>query len=457
MADFLATIVARKREEVAARLNGHAIAAPPTRRSLAKALAEPGARFIMEVKKRSPSGHRSEISAEQAVAAYAPVADAISVLTDGPDFGGSLDDLRMVRDLFDGPILAKDFIVEPVQVSEARAAGADAVLVMMAVLDPSMAADVLAEAKRLNMDAIVEVHDEAELSRALQLGATLVGINNRDFSTLTTDLAVTERLAPLVPDDVLLVSESGIKNRHDVIRLSPHVDAFLVGSSLMAAPDIVEAARALVHGRVKLCGLTRTSDVALAARAGAIYAGFVLAPESPRAVGDGQAVILANAARDVGLKSVGVFRQASLERMAQLAHAAALDVVQLHSATDEAAIARLRKLLAPSTEIWAVRGVDKGIEPERGGVDRCLFDTNYKGACGGTGKSFNWDLLKDRSELPTAIVAGGINAANARAATELGAYGIDLCSGIEAAPGIKDETKVQALFAALRPRSRSRA
>ena len=121
----------------------------------------------MEVKRASPSGHRSAVSVEEAVAAYAPVADAISVLTDGGDFGGSLADLAFVRARFDGPILAKDFIVDPAQVSEARAHGADAVLAMMSVLDDASAAAVLAEARRLGMDAIVEVHDEAELARAL--------------------------------------------------------------------------------------------------------------------------------------------------------------------------------------------------------------------------------------------------------------------------------------------------
>ena len=128
--------------EVAARLSGP-VAAEPTQRSLRAALARPGARFIMEVKRASPSGHRSAVSVEEAVAAYAPVADAISVLTDGADFGGSLDDLALVRARFDGPILAKDFIVDPAQVSEARAHGADAVLVMMSVLDDAIAAAVL--------------------------------------------------------------------------------------------------------------------------------------------------------------------------------------------------------------------------------------------------------------------------------------------------------------------------
>ena len=161
MTDVLERIVGRKREEVTARLGGWPVEAVPTTRSLRSALSRPGARFIMESKRASPSGHRSVATAEEAIAAYAPVADAVSVLTDGPDFGGSLDDLRMVRQRFDGPILAKDFIVHAAQVSEARAAGADAVLAMMSVLDDMTAAAVLAEARRYKMDVIVEVHGEA--------------------------------------------------------------------------------------------------------------------------------------------------------------------------------------------------------------------------------------------------------------------------------------------------------
>ncbi len=443
MADVLARIVARKRHEVAARLAGP-VTADPTTRSLRAALARPGARFVMEVKRASPSGHRSAVSVEAAVAAYAPVADAISVLTDGEDFGGSLDDLAFVRARFDGPILAKDFIVDVSQVSEARAHGADAVLVMMSVLDDATAAAVLAEAKLLGMDAIVEVHDEAELGRALALGAAIVGINNRDLKTLTTDLAVTERLAPLVPADVLVISESGISSRADVERLAPIADAFLVGSALMAAPDVVDAARALVHGRVKLCGLTRTADVDMAAAAGATHAGFILVPGTPRAVTLDGARPLASAARRHGLRTVGVFRDAPLDAVAATAAALRLDVVQLHGAEDPAEI---RKGLGKDVEIWGVCADGAAARP---GADRSLFDTGR----GGTGQPFEWALLAGRGDLATGYLAGGIGPANARNAARVGAYGLDVGSGVEARPGEKDQAKVTALFDALRPACR---
>ena len=443
MVDVLARIVARKRSEVAARLDGP-VPAEPTTRSLRAALARPGARFIMEVKRASPSGHRSAVSVEAAVAAYAPVADAISVLTDGEDFGGSLDDLAMVRARFDGPILAKDFIVDVAQVSEARARGADAVLAMMSVLDDATAAAVLAEAKRLGMDAIVEVHDEAELARALSLGAGIVGINNRDLKTLKTDLAVTERLSPLVPAEVVVISESGISSRADVERLAPIADAFLVGSALMAAPDVVDAARALVHGRVKMCGLTRVADVELAAQAGATHAGFIFVPGTPRAVTLDEARPLASMARKHGIRTVGVFRDAPIDEVAATAAALRLDVVQLHGAEDPAEI---RKGLGKDVELW---GVCADGAAARSGADRSLFDTGR----GGTGQPFDWARLAGRDDLAAGFLAGGIGPTNAGKAARVGAYGLDVGSAVEARPGEKDPIKVTALFNALRPACR---
>ena len=451
MTDVLARIVARKREEVAALPHLPLSKVAPSRRSLRVALAKPDARFIMEVKRASPSGHRSRHSAADAANAYAPVADAVSVLTDGPDFGGALQDVLQVRRAFDGPILAKDFVVDVRQVVMARAAGADAVLVMMSVLDNAAASELLMTARRLNMDAIVEVHDEGELRRALALDAKIVGINNRDLKTLRTDLTVTERLAPLAPRDVLVVAESGIAGRHDVTGLAPHADAFLVGSSLMAADDIGEAARALVHGRVKLCGLTCEEDVTLAANAGATHAGFIFVPGTPRHVTVDRAKSLAGEAKARGLKAVGVFRNADPAEVAKAADQLNLDAVQLHGGEDVAAV---RSGLAKAVEIWALCGVDGGASNTRSGADRTLFDTQHNGRSGGTGTSFDWSLVQDRADLPSAFLAGGIGPDNATAAARVGAFGLDVGSAIESTPGRKDPARTASLFAALRPASR---
>lgn len=454
MTDVLSRIVARKRIDVTLRLAGRSVDARPTHRSLRIALSRPGARFIMEVKRSSPSGHESPYTAAAAAAAYAPVADAISVLVDGPDFGGSLDDLRTVRQLFDGPILAKDFIVDAAQVSEARAAGADAILIMMSVLDDFRAAEVQAEADRLGMDAIYEVHDDEEVRRALAHGARIVGINNRDLQTLGIDLANTERISGLLPSDVIIVSESGIRSRTDVERLAAHADAFLVGSSLMASSDIIMAARALVHGNTKVCGLTRMEDVELASECGATHAGFVLVAGTPRALDPLTAAPLITAARSLGLRTVGVFRNQALDQVVTVATASNLDAVQLHGEEPPSYIRTLRGRLAKGREIWGVCQVGAHAARSRSGCDRTLFDTSRGGMSGGTGQAFAWDRVARRRDLPNAILAGGIGPHNVRAAAAVGAFGLDVGSQVEAAPGVKDPAKMRALFRARRAPAR---
>lgn len=456
MSDVLAEIVARKRIDVAERLAGTSLeglraAAEPTSRSLRAVLAQPGARFIMEVKRASPSQGSLRADADPAAVAraYTGAADAISVLTDTPYFGGSLADLAAVRAVFDGPILAKDFVIDPRQVTEARIHGADAVLVMLSVLDDAEAATMIAEARRLRMDALVETHHEAELRRAVALDAPIIGINNRDLKTLKVDLAVTERLAHLIPEDRLVIAESGINDRADVERLAPHADAFLVGSSLMRSADPRAAACALVFGRVKVCGLTNAGDAARAAAAGATYGGMVMVPGTPRAVDQRQAEPIAAAAREAGLPLVGVFRNEKMMRVAALARALGLAAVQLQGEEDAAYIRGLKRLLPDGTELWAASAVESHVPEPRLGADRTIYDTAVNGRSGGTGIAFDWGQLGG-TDLSTSLIAGGLKPANAAAAASLGAYAIDLCSGVEAAPGRKDPAKIAALFDALR-------
>ena len=460
---ILEAIVERKRRDVSARLAGSSVeslraGAEPSRRSLRAALARPGARFIMEVKRASPSQGllRDQADPQSIAAAYAGAADAVSVLTDNPFFHGSLDDLAKVRLVFDGPILAKDFVVDPRQVPEARRHGADAVLAMLSVLTPAEAEQVIAEARRLGMEVIVEVHDEAQVEQALALDAPIIGINNRDLHTLEVDLAVTERLAPLIPADRLVVAESGIGGRADVDRLAGHADAFLVGSSLMRSPDPGRAARSLAFGRVKVCGLTSAADARLAAGR-ATHGGMILVAESRRRISRSEALPVAEAARASGLETVGVFRNTRLMQVAETARALALDVVQLHGEEDPDYIAALRNLVGGDTEIWAVSAVGARQPYRRTGADRTIYDSERNGRCGGTGRAFDWARLRDSGALGADVVAGGLFAGNATAAARLGAFALDVNSGVESAPGRKDEVKIQAFFEALRAPKRGEA
>ena len=220
-------------------------------RGFAAALRRPGeVRLLAEVKRRSPSAGDIRPGADPVEIARAYVdggAAALSVLTDRDYFGGDLEFLRAVRGAVPVPVIRKDFLIHPVQVWEARAAGADAVLLIVRILEQSLLQELHGLARELGMDALVEAHTGDELDRALAAGATLVGVNNRDLDTFVTDLDLCVRLAPRVPSDVVYVGESGIRTAADVDTLgAAGIDAILVGESLMRQPDVRAAAAALV-------------------------------------------------------------------------------------------------------------------------------------------------------------------------------------------------------------------
>jgi len=443
---ILAAIAAAKREELATRFEGGSLdalraRATATSRSFAGAIANDGARFILEIKKTSPSSGVIRANADPARLArgYAGIADALSVLCEANFFGGSLADLAAARREFDGPILAKDFFLDLRQVVEARIAGADAILVMLSLLDDKEARAMIGEAGRFGMDALVEVHDEAEMRRALALGARLIGINNRDLRDLSMDLSTTERLARLAPDHTI-VSESGIEDRADVDRLAPHVDGFLVGSSLMRSREPAQTARELVFGRVKLCGLNRAED--FAAAQAATHAGIVFVSESPRGVTLRQALRLA----PLHPRPVGVFRNAPIEQVVEAALMLGLCAVQLHGDEDEEYARTLAVRLPTACEIWKAVKVSRSAPRSFDAADRLLFDSGP----GGTGKTFDWTLVRDHPLLAGAVIAGGIGPHNARVAQRLGAHAIDVGSALDEAPGRKSPARIAALFDALR-------
>jgi indole-3-glycerol phosphate synthase len=257
---ILDEIVANKRRELAAakrrvpekELERALAGAPPPRPFREALLAAAGVAVIAEVKKASPSAGvlRQDFDPVAVARAYAGHgATCLSVLTDEGYFQGHLDHLRAIRGAVDRPVLRKDFLLDRYQLLEARAAGADAVLLIAECLPGETLAGLLADARALGMDALVELHDADQLPRVLDCGAELIGINNRDLRTFMTRIEHTLDLAPKVPGNRCLVSESGIKSRADVDRLAAAgVKAVLVGESLVRAPDIGAALTALLHG-----------------------------------------------------------------------------------------------------------------------------------------------------------------------------------------------------------------
>lgn len=228
----------------------------PAPLSLRAALAGQEMSVIAEIKRASPSRGTFPVTVEPATLAADYItggAAAISVLTNGPFFQGSLDDLETTASVARSrprpvPVLRKDFVVDPYQIVEARAYGADAVLLIVGALDDELLTELLAAAAASGMDALVEVHDEREMERAVTVGAKLVGINNRDLKSFSVDLSVSERLAPLAPEGSVVVAESGIFGPEEVKRLhDAGAEAVLVGESLVTSPDRVAAVKALLQ------------------------------------------------------------------------------------------------------------------------------------------------------------------------------------------------------------------
>lgn len=262
--DRLRQIISYKREEVAAlkrsrslgSLEADAKAASPPRGfagALLKIARADGNALICEMKRKSPSAGDISVARDpkEVARAYAAGGAAcISVLTDGPSFGGAIADMQEIRATVPLPVLRKDFMIDPIQIVESRAAGADAILIIMGAVSDALALELHDAAESFSMSVLLEAHDREELDRALALPSPLLGINNRDLRTMETHLATTEALARHIPQTRLTISESGVKTAKDVVRLRGcGARGFLVGESLMRAENPEESVRLLVAAR----------------------------------------------------------------------------------------------------------------------------------------------------------------------------------------------------------------
>jgi len=264
MSDALTPIIAAKRQHLIERKRRWSFAdrenlamSAPSARGFADALKKTsqggGLALIAEMKRKSPSGGyiRPDFDPASVARDYrAGGATCLSILTDEPYFGGKDEDIAHARAAVQLPALRKDFVIDPYQIVESRALGADCILLIVSALSDQTLGEFAAEAKYYGMDCLVEVHDEAELDRALALDSVLLGINNRNLKTLTTDLATFERLAPRVPAERLLIAESGLRTKADLDRMAASgARGFLVGESLLRQEDLAGATRALLTGQ----------------------------------------------------------------------------------------------------------------------------------------------------------------------------------------------------------------
>lgn len=424
----------------------------PTKKSLLKALTKEKSAFIFEIKPASPSLGviRKHVDISNVANIYAPFADAISVLADEQFFGGSLKNVEQVSNSQTCPVLCKDVVVSPLQIYEARYYGADAVLLMLSVLDDETFQMCAKAAVSLNMDFITEVHTEEEIIRAKKLNAKIIGINNRNLQTLEVDLKTTEKLKAIAPKDAILISESGFSSRSQIKKLSDKVNGFLIGTALMRAERIDLALRELLFGRVKICGLTNREDAYAAYVNGAYYGGLNFASVSKRKVSLDDAF---NIKKNVPLKWGGIFVNQAIHEVKDIADVLDLDFVQLHGDETKEYVAQLRAKLAKPTEIWQAIRIKPGMSlPTNDWADRVVLDTHNEAAYGGCGQAFDWSILQGRPERHRLMIAGGVNASNIEALSNLDVFGIDIASGVEDTdPRKKSLAKIIDIFKKLRP------
>ena len=431
-------------------------ATPPARpagmpvRDFGAALTDGGG-IIAEVKRTSPSDPSLQRLGPPGALARAyrrGGACALSIVTDAPHFGTSLADVASLRDAVDLPILTKDFIIDAAQIQAAWAAGADAVLLIVSMLDSNSLKELLGVARELGLAVLVECHDEAEISMAQDAGAALIGVNNRNLKTLSTDLSHGESLLPFVGDGMghhaITVSESGLNRRKDIERMAmAGADAFLIGHALLLSPDpgrkVAELSGLQAEGarQVKICGLTHPEDALAAHESGAHLLGLIFAG-GPRKVDLEQALAIREAVPEARL--CGVFQDQDPIEIARVVDRCDLDLIQLHGDESSAFCRRLAeetgrpliKALRPNQVV--AETLDSYDAVSYFLVDRPKSDPT----------PVDPDELQKAAAFIKAhgrsvFLAGGLTADNVAVAIEAcDPVGIDVSSGIEKEPGRKD-------------------
>lgn len=430
------------------------------------ALRQQDFNFICEVKKASPSkGIIAEhfpyldIAKEYEVAGAA----AISVLTEPDFFKGDKKYLQEIASTVKIPVLRKDFIIDEYQIYQAKVWGASAILLICACLDVPTLIKFRELADSLGLSSLVEAHDENEVQMAIDCGARIIGVNNRNLKDFTVDVQNSVRLRNLVQDDVIFVSESGLETPEDIqVLRDNNIGVALMGETFMRSPNKVEKL-AYLYGptyytpKVKMCGISKVETIPAVVEAKPDYMGLVFAPSKRQVTVDQAKTLVEELHKECALKygsdtehdkndtikTVGVFVNETVDNLVTIANEANLDAVQLHGDEDETFIQSLKE--RTNVEVWKAVQIRSAADVEEwidSSADMLLFDTYHKDERGGTGEVFDWSSL-DAFERPF-MLAGGIDSTNvARAIRTVRPYGIDISSGIET-NGVKDDEKITA-------------
>lgn len=417
-------------------------------RSLYDALKTPGSSFILECKKASPSKGliRADFHPVQLAQTYSRYAAAISVLTEHSHFQGCFEYLTAVSESVTQPVLCKDFITQVEHVLLARYFGADAILLMLSVLDDDTYRELAAIAQRYQLDVLTEVSTIEEMQRAKALGANIIGINNRNLRDLSINPQRSIELSKLAPKNAVLVAESGFNNHAQVRATAPFVDAFLVGSALSAQSNVDQACRELIYGPHKVCGLTRPEDAIAVRSVGAAFGGLIFVPRSKRCINLLQAQQIC--AAEPVLTYVAVFADQPIHDVIAVLEQLKLTRVQLHGHEDAAYIQELRQAIPRPIHITRALAVAAPLLLPQLNADSYLLDNG----AGGTGETFNWALLDQLTDQQRQLctLAGGLNLTNILAARATGVAGLDINSGAELRPGSKDAGQLRLIFQQLR-------
>ena len=416
------------------------------------ALRQQDFNFICEVKKASPSkGIIAEhfpyldIAKEYEVAGAA----AISVLTEPDFFKGDKKYLQEIASTVKIPVLRKDFIIDEYQIYQAKVWGASAILLICACLDVPTLTKFRELADSLGLSSLVEAHDENEVQMAIDCGARIIGVNNRNLKNFTVDVQNSVRLRNLVQDDVIFVSESGLETPEDIqVLRDNNIGVALMGETFMRSPNKVEKL-AYLYGptyytpKVKMCGISNVETIPAIVEAKPDYMGLVFAPSKRQVTVKQAKTLVEELHKQYEIKTVGVFVNETVENLLKIAEEVKLDVIQLHGDEDESFIQSLKE--CTNVEVWKAVQVRSAADAEKwidSSADMLLFDAYHKDERGGTGEVFDWSSL-DEFERPF-MLAGGIDSTNvARAIRTVRPYGIDISSGIET-EGVKDNEKIKA-------------